>query len=168
MLAGATLEEHALPPGVSNQDPYFGEVTIFPADFTAELPIVADAGASEVRLIAHFQGCAEQGICYPPAKKTLSISLPSIISDAAASENPNLPASGEARNNTDPANKEAVSTGFGSISVPRLVRDCCSVYPGAAAHSYSARNNRRSVGRRPGANMHSRWSMCSEQLRPTQ
>jgi len=29
MLAGATLEEHALPPGVSKQDPYFGEVTIF-------------------------------------------------------------------------------------------------------------------------------------------
>ena len=110
MLAGATLEEHALPPGVSKQDPYFGEVTIFPADFTAELPIVADAGASDVRLIAHFQGCAEQGICYPPAKKTLLISLPSIISDAAASENPNLSASGEAGNNTEPAKKEAVST----------------------------------------------------------
>ncbi|HBP85003.1 MAG TPA: hypothetical protein DD661_08210, partial [Gammaproteobacteria bacterium] len=110
MLAGATLEEHALPPGVSKQDPYFGEVTIFPADFTAELPIVADAAASEVRLIAHFQGCAEQGICYPPAKKTLLISLPSIISDAAASENPNLSASAEAGNNTEPAKKEAVST----------------------------------------------------------
>ena len=107
MLAGATLKEHALPPGIRKQDPYFGEVTIFPADFTAELPIVADAGANEVRLIAHFQGCAEQGICYPPAKKTLSISLPNIISDAAASESSSLPASGEENSSRE---KEAVST----------------------------------------------------------
>ena len=109
MLAGATLEQHALPPGVGKQDPYFGQVTIFPADFTADLPIVADAGANEVMLLAHFQGCAEQGICYPPIKKTLGISLPNIISGAAASENPNLSASGEGGDNSSPTKKEAVS-----------------------------------------------------------
>jgi len=106
-LSGATLVEHPLPQGVRKQDPYFGDVIIFPADFTAELPIVADADANEVTLVAHFQGCAEQGICYPPAKKTLAITLPKIISDAAASENSSLPASDEENSTRE---KEAVST----------------------------------------------------------
>ena len=106
-LSGAALVEHPLPQGVRKQDPYFGEVNIFPADFMAELPIVADADANEVTLAAHFQGCAEQGICYPPAKKTLAITLPKIISDAAASESSSLPASDEENNSRE---KEAVST----------------------------------------------------------
>ena len=58
-------------------------------------------------LVAHFQGCAEQGICYPPAKKTLAITLPKIISDAAASESSSLPASDEENSARE---KEAVST----------------------------------------------------------
>lgn len=106
-LSGAALVEHPLPQGVRKQDPYFGEVNIFPADFTAELPIVADADANEVTLVAHFQGCAEQGICYPPAKKTLAITLPKIISDAVASEGSSLPASDEENSSRE---KEAVST----------------------------------------------------------
>jgi len=106
-LSGATLVEHPLPQGVRKQDPYFGEVNIFPADFMAELPIVADADANEVTLAAHFQGCAEQGICYPPAKKTLAITLPKIISAAAASESLSLPASDEENISRE---KEAVST----------------------------------------------------------
>ena len=106
-LSGAALVEHPLPQGVRKQDPYFGDVIIFPADFTAELPIVADADANEVTLVAHFQGCAEQGICYPPAKKTLAITLPKIISDAAASESSSLPASDEENSTRE---NEAVST----------------------------------------------------------
>ena len=106
-LSGAALVEHPLPQGVRKQDPYFGDVIIFPADFTAELPIVADADANEVTLVAHFQGCAEQGICYPPAKKTLAITLPKIISDAAASESSSLPASDEENSSRE---NEAVST----------------------------------------------------------
>jgi len=106
-LSGAALVEHPLPQGVRKQDPYFGEVDIFPADFTAELPIVADADTNEVTLVAHFQGCAEQGICYPPTKKTLSITLPKIISDAAASESSSLPASDEENSTRE---NEAVST----------------------------------------------------------
>ena len=106
-LSGATLVEHPLPQGVRKQDPYFGDVDIFPADFTAELPIVADTDANEVTLVAHFQGCAEQGICYPPAKKTLAITLPKIISDATASEGSSLPSSDEENSSRE---KEAVST----------------------------------------------------------
>jgi len=92
--AGGTLAEHTLPQGERKQDPYFGEVEIFPTDFTAQLPIIPETAAQEVTLIANFQGCAEQGICYPPVKKTLTIALPQVISDAAASENPTTATAG--------------------------------------------------------------------------
>ena len=85
--AGGALAEHTLPPGKRKQDPYFGEVEIFANDFAAQLPIIPETTAQEVTLIANFQGCAEQGICYPPVEKTFTIALPQVISDAAASEN---------------------------------------------------------------------------------
>ncbi len=94
-LAGGTLMEHTLPQGKRKQDPYFGEVEILSTDFTAQLPIIPEAAAQEVALIANFQGCAEQGICYPPVKKTLKIALPQVISDAAASGNPTNATAGQ-------------------------------------------------------------------------
>ncbi len=85
---GGDLAEHTLPPGKRKQDPYFGEVEIFATDFAAQLPIIPETTAQEVTLIANFQGCAEQGICYPPVEKTFTIALPGVISDAVASEDP--------------------------------------------------------------------------------
>mgnify|MGYP001974648676 CR=1 FL=1 len=85
---GSALAEHTLPPGKRKQDPYFGEVEIFATDFDAQLPIIPETTAQEVILIANFQGCAEQGICYPPVEKTFTIALPQVISDAVASESP--------------------------------------------------------------------------------
>ena len=85
---GSALAEHTLPPGKRKQDPYFGEVEIFATDFDAQLPIIPETTAQEVILIANFQGCAEQGICYPPVEKTFTIALPQVISNAVASENP--------------------------------------------------------------------------------
>ncbi|HCX88838.1 MAG TPA: thiol:disulfide interchange protein [Gammaproteobacteria bacterium] len=85
-VSGAVLSEHALPEGKREQDPYFGEVDIYPTDFAAQLPIIPEPSADEVTLIASFQGCAEQGICYPPVNKTVAIALPRLISEAAASE----------------------------------------------------------------------------------
>lgn len=85
---GGALAEHTLPRGKRKQDPYFGEVEIFATDFDAQLPIIPETTAQEVILIANFQGCAEQGICYPPVEKTFTIALPQVISNAVASENP--------------------------------------------------------------------------------
>ena len=85
-VSGAVLAEHVLPEGKRKDDPYFGKVDIYPTDFAAQLPVIPEPSANEVTLIANFQGCAEQGICYPPVKKTVAIALPQLISEAVASE----------------------------------------------------------------------------------
>jgi len=87
-VSGAALAEYVLPKGKRKQDPYFGEVDVYPNGFAVQLPITADVGTGEVTVMANFQGCAEQGICYPPVKKTVAIALPQLISEAAASEAP--------------------------------------------------------------------------------
>lgn len=56
-----------LPGGVLRQDEVFGEVMVL--DGLIELQT---AVAPEQELEVRYQGCAEQGYCYPPQKKTLS------------------------------------------------------------------------------------------------
>jgi thiol:disulfide interchange protein DsbD len=54
-----------LPQGVLRQDEIFGEVMVL--DGLIQLQTTVPPGqALEVR----YQGCAEQGYCYPPQKKT--------------------------------------------------------------------------------------------------
>ena len=56
-----------LPHGIFRQDEIFGEVMVL--DGLIELETSARPGqAIEIR----YQGCAEQGYCYPPQKKTLT------------------------------------------------------------------------------------------------
>ena len=82
--AGGTLGEGTMPSAKLKQDPYFGDVQIYEKDFVVELPLVSPASASQLEVIAHYQGCADQGICYPPIKKSFTVALPTLISDANA------------------------------------------------------------------------------------
>ncbi len=65
-----------LPKGEMKQDPNFGEIEVFHRPFQAEINL--DRGgntASDLTLKAVYQGCSDQGLCYPPIEKTLQISL---------------------------------------------------------------------------------------------
>lgn len=57
-----------LPPGVPRHDEFFGDTEIYTGD-AVHLRFAADAAGS---LTLHWQGCAEAGICYPPAAIPLS------------------------------------------------------------------------------------------------
>ena len=61
-----------LPVGEMKNDPTFGEVEIYRSDvlFRTELPATNDA--RDKILILSYQGCAEDGICYPPQTKSLN------------------------------------------------------------------------------------------------
>lgn len=70
-------------------DPEFGTVPVYfdPVEITLPLQrIGSDAG--NFNLTVDYQGCKENGICYPPMKKTLSIELPAggTLSDASAAD----------------------------------------------------------------------------------
>ena len=56
-----------LPEGVFRQDEIFGEVMVL--DGLIELQTTLPKGQ---KLEVRYQGCAEQGFCYPPQKKSLT------------------------------------------------------------------------------------------------
>ncbi len=82
-VAGTPASEVQFPAGKTKQDEYFGEVTVHQQDFAVPI-LLANATAGELVVDAEYQGCAEQGICYPPVKKSFTLSIPSLIESAAA------------------------------------------------------------------------------------
>ena len=64
-----------LPTSEPKDDPEFGRVEIYRGDATVRVPVTvpaASAGpAPKVRVT--YQGCAQDGICYPPIKKEISL-----------------------------------------------------------------------------------------------
>ena len=69
-----SIESIELPAGKTKQDPYFGEVQIYDADFTA--PVGFSRGMAGLTLHASYQGCANDGICYPPVNRTFDLANP--------------------------------------------------------------------------------------------
>jgi thiol:disulfide interchange protein DsbD len=57
-----------LPPGETKYDEFFGDVQVYYQQLDIEFPAPA-AGSLEVG----YQGCAEDGICYPPVRRTLDL-----------------------------------------------------------------------------------------------
>ena len=79
------LAEVALPPGEMKQDAYFGEIAVFHHDFSAPITLQRPTpAATEIRVHATYQGCAQDGICYSPVDKTFALKLPQIIAGASA------------------------------------------------------------------------------------
>lgn len=78
---GVELGAVTVPPGEMKDDEYFGKVEIMHGSFAVDLPLVVAAGAptpAEVALTVGYQGCAEDGICYPPITKTVPVALKSV------------------------------------------------------------------------------------------
>ena len=83
-VGNPALADYNLPGGKTKNDPYFGDVSIYSADFAVDLALARGAGSQEIRVDASYQGCAEKGICYPPVSKSFTIALPQLISAAVA------------------------------------------------------------------------------------
>jgi len=66
-----------LPRGEMKQDPNFGNTEVFHQSFQAEIKLARGVVKAEsVMLNASYQGCSEQGLCYPPITPALRVSLP--------------------------------------------------------------------------------------------
>ncbi len=74
-----------LPKGDMKLDPNFGDTEVFHQSFQAEITLQRGASAAEnIVLHAVYQGCSEQGLCYPPTAKTLRIGLPDVTTGQPA------------------------------------------------------------------------------------
>lgn len=72
-----TVERVRLPEGKPKTDEYFGDVVVFYDGLDAQAGLVRDsATAKTVPFELQYQGCAEDGICYPPVTKQVSLRLP--------------------------------------------------------------------------------------------
>jgi thiol:disulfide interchange protein DsbD len=66
-----------LPKGEIRHDSNFGDTEVFHQSFQAEITLNRpNIEATSITLNAVYQGCSEQGLCYPPITKTLHINLP--------------------------------------------------------------------------------------------
>lgn len=81
-----TIANVELPPGETKQDPNFGEMLVFHDSFDGKV-LLAHAGKvpEKITLLTSYQGCSEQGLCYAPIKKTLSVDLQAAGASLAAS-----------------------------------------------------------------------------------
>jgi len=66
----------ALPDGEIKDDPNFGRVAVFHHDIETSIPSSALTGTEKLRV--SYQGCAERGICYPPATREVDLSSLSV------------------------------------------------------------------------------------------
>ncbi len=88
---GIAITSLEIPAGEPKDDPYFGPQQVFHGEamIIARLQRTADSpGAVEVK--AHYQGCAEVGVCYPPLSQTVAVAL-SAYSPEESGETANSP-----------------------------------------------------------------------------
>ena len=86
---GAELGTPLLPAGEFKDDAVFGRVEVYKHDVALTVAVNArPAGEPLLETEVRYQGCAEDGICYPPIKKTIGFAL---LTDAQAAVPPGVP-----------------------------------------------------------------------------
>ncbi|GAB4291727.1 MAG: protein-disulfide reductase DsbD [Thiohalomonadaceae bacterium] len=74
---GITLGPARFPAGKVKQDEFFGKVETFAGRTVVDIPLTRGAAAPDsLELVVGTQGCAEIGVCYPPQRTTVKVSLP--------------------------------------------------------------------------------------------
>ena len=88
-----------LPKGELKYDEFFGESEVYHEDVFAKLPLArATPEAMNLEIDVSFQGCADDGLCYPPVTRTLNIALPmaTTVSDITPMPATDVPVSEQA------------------------------------------------------------------------
>ena len=96
--APASFGTAQMPPGKHKTDEFFGDIETYRERVTIRLPIsFAAAAASQLRVKATSQGCADIGVCYPPLKQALAVDMESNarVMPTAWGANPVDPAAGD-------------------------------------------------------------------------
>lgn len=85
-LAGDAAKITAInfPKGEVKHDPNFGSVEVYHHSFQVEI-VLDRAPVSTLRLNTSYQGCSEQGLCYPSQDKALQINLSNVSTQSGGS-----------------------------------------------------------------------------------
>ncbi|MEK7322760.1 MAG: protein-disulfide reductase DsbD domain-containing protein, partial [Pseudomonadota bacterium] len=65
------------PPSETKTDEFFGEMAIYRGTLTVDIPLLRgrDDRLAQFTLLAHSQGCADVGVCFPPHTQTAKLQL---------------------------------------------------------------------------------------------
>ncbi len=69
------LGDPVYPAGKIKHDELLGDIEHYRGQLAVNLPVTYPKGEASTKLVIHYQGCADLGVCYPPQKKTLNINL---------------------------------------------------------------------------------------------
>jgi thiol:disulfide interchange protein DsbD len=76
-----------LPEGEAKTDEYFGETRVYYGEVEIPIELSRPAeGEREITLEADFQGCLDEGICYPPMTRRIPVTLPAAAAGSAPAE----------------------------------------------------------------------------------
>lgn len=71
------LGSYTIPKGIAKTEEKFGEVEIFYDSLGFDVPLSRiETKAQRIQVVVKYQGCADQGVCYPPMQKTINLNLP--------------------------------------------------------------------------------------------
>jgi thiol:disulfide interchange protein DsbD len=73
---GAALGAPELPAGKVKTDEFFGKVETYRGTVVVKLPLSGASAGQTLVLAADSQGCADIGVCYPPTRQKLTLTLP--------------------------------------------------------------------------------------------
>jgi len=73
------LGEPAFPSGQIHHDENFGDVVIYRNTLNVPIALTVENSAASLQLSVQYQGCADQGICYPPQKTAFDLKLPAPV-----------------------------------------------------------------------------------------
>jgi len=110
-----------LPAGEVKEDQFFGRMETYRGAATATLSGTAADGVELLRFKVSYQGCADVGVCYPPQRKEVVVSLPDPARAVTAETAAKAPAS------TAPMNAPAAATAAEPVTAMPLA------LPGTAA-----------------------------------
>ena len=83
---GISVKEMTFPVAKTKDDPHFGTVDVYYDQIEVSVNIEREASAgNKLELFAEFQGCVDEGICYPPATRNIVIDLPEYTETQSAS-----------------------------------------------------------------------------------
>lgn len=75
------------PQAESIQDEYFGDTWVYFDEVEIPVHLSRPAGPeSRIELVADFQGCQKDGICYPPMQRSVAVDLPAAARDIRPGE----------------------------------------------------------------------------------
>jgi thiol:disulfide interchange protein DsbD len=80
------------PKGVQHHDEHFGDVVVYFDQIDVPLPLKrTTADAAKATLVATFQGCQTDGICYPPMTRRIAVEIPRGTLAPTVAEGPKQP-----------------------------------------------------------------------------